>query len=184
LKDSKIATLEAQRISLLHKLERVSEKNLNQDLRKGKWSILQVLEHVIVCEELSIQYAFRKITQPDSLERVGVKSKVLSKIVTLGLGLKLKHEAPSVTKPNSDRNTSLDTLRERWEISRDNLEELSIQSTGFLELGIGKHPSIGSMSFSQILAFFRAHYNHHLVQINTLFELAMANQDKNGSDKK
>lgn len=172
MKDSKIATLEGQRVSLLHKLGKLPPPKLNKVLISGKWTILQILEHIVASEELSIQYAIGKTNQPKTLENLGFKSIFLTYAMNFVLKLNFKHQAPSPTLPDVNCETSIMKLANRWEKNRIKLEELALKSPEVLKLGVFKHPLVGPMNFSQMLSFFSAHYSHHLVQINTLVELA------------
>lgn len=171
MKYSTIAKLDAQKVSLLHKLNKLS---LEQSLfveSEGKWSILEILEHIVLSEELSVNYAFKKIENPNTLKNAKWNSGLKMLLMRIVLNLNFKYKAPSVALPITSKPTNLSELSQRWESSRILLEELSAQSPGLLKKGVLKHPYAGFLNFNQMLAFMQSHYNHHLVQINHLVEL-------------
>ena len=168
MKDSKIATLEAQRISLLHKLESLSEEQLKFAPAVNSWSIVEILEHIILSEELSVNYALKKVQAPQLLTSVKLGGRLKGKIMNVLLNLSLKFKASEMTSPK--KKISMEDLKVRWEGSRTKLENLSSQAPDILDKGIMKHPRTGYLNFSQLLDFFSAHYAHHLKQINDLVE--------------
>ena len=171
MKYSTIAKLEAQRVSLLHKLNKLTlEETLFVEI-EGKWSIIEILEHIILSEELSVNYAFKKIENPDTLKNVKWNTGLKMLIMRIVLNLNFKYKAPTVTLPITLKASSLSELTQRWESSRILLEELSANSPALLKKGVLKHPYAGFLNFNQMLTFMQSHYNHHLVQISHLVEL-------------
>ena len=170
MKDSKIEELEAQRISLIHKLSSLPSDILNYQIKDGKWSILQILEHIILSEELSLGYALKKTQKPSKLRNVSVKNWISGKILNRVLRLNIKYKAPAVVYPSADGALNLHDLERRWEESRKKIFVLNDASPKVLEKGILKHPYTGYMNFSQMLTFFSAHYVHHLSQISEIVD--------------
>ncbi len=174
MKYSTIAKLEAQRVSLLHKLDKLTtEQSLFMEV-EGKWSVLGILEHIVLSEELSVNYAFKKIESSSTLKNVKWNSGLKVLLMRFTLHFNFKFKAPSVALPQATKPPTLSELNQRWENTRILLEELSTKSPGLLKKGILKHPYAGFLSFNQMLAFMESHYNHHLVQINHLVELQNA----------
>jgi hypothetical protein len=170
LEDSKIAILEAQRISLMHKFTQLNALDLTEPITEGKWSIIQLVEHIVLSEELSVSYVLNKVQKPELLTSVSLKSKVYLVLMGLVLKLNIKYKAPKVVTPESSVTISLTELSARWEKVRMDLELLSKLSPAILKKGILKHPRLGFLSFSQMLDFFSTHYAHHLEQINNQVE--------------
>ncbi len=169
MKDSKIATLEAQRISLLHKIESLTDEQFNFSISENSWSIGEILDHIITSEELSVNYALKKVQDPSLLHSVSISGKLKLIVMNALLGFNLKFKASEMTSPK--KKTSFTELKNRWEDCRANLESLSSKAPDVLEKGIMKHPRTGYLNLSQLLDFFSSHYAHHLKQINGLVEL-------------
>ncbi|MGB0807269.1 MAG: DinB family protein [Salibacteraceae bacterium] len=170
MKDSKIANLEAQRVSLFHKIHHLSEEELMHQPQIGKWSILQIITHIVLSEERSVEYVKKKTQDPSTLKPTNLKTWFLCKIMGIYLGLNLKAKAPKVVNPQPDDVRSLQELESRWTKARMELENLSKLSPEVLSKGIFKHPKVGYMNFDQMLNFFSSHYGHHLAQVNAIVE--------------
>ncbi|UTW65691.1 DinB family protein [bacterium SCSIO 12643] len=170
MKDTQIAHLESQRISLVNKLNNLDPVKLEFSEGAQRWSILNVVEHLVLSEESSVNYALKKIQEIESLKGVSFKSRVYSLILSTVLKFNLKFKAPEVAKPGVNPVT-LDELNARWEATRVQLYNLSAESPDVLNKGILKHPFVGKMNFNQMLQFFEAHFEHHIVQINRLVEM-------------
>jgi hypothetical protein len=171
LKYSTIAKLEAQRVSLLHKLEKLSTEQSMFVENEGQWSVLEILEHLVLSEELSVNYAFKKIESPNTLRNVKWNTGLKVQLMRFVFILNFKYKAPKVVLPHTSKSPTFEELNQRWEDSRILLEELSNKSPGLLKKGVLNHPHVGFLNFKQMLVFIQSHYNHHLVQINHLVEL-------------
>lgn len=170
MKDSKIQILEAQRIHLIHRCASLELSTLHHSRAEGKWSVIQVLEHIVLSEEASVSYVFNKTQDLSSLKGISIKSRVYFIFMKLALKLNMKYKAPKLVNPLYSESSSLEDLIPRWEATRARLEDLSKLSPNILDKGILKHPYIGYLNFSQMLGFFSSHYAHHLAQINALVE--------------
>jgi uncharacterized damage-inducible protein DinB len=171
LKDSKIATLEAQRVNLFHKLSHLSIEELHHQPEIGKWSIIKIVTHMILSEEKSVAYVLKKTQYPENLKTVGLKTYVLLKIMQVYLSINLKAKSSAAVNPISSGESSLEDLEKRWTSSRIELENLSKLSPSILNKGIFKHPKVGYMNLDQMLSFFSSHYGHHLKQISAIVEM-------------
>lgn len=160
--------LEAQRISLLYKLNGLSDEQLSFTIAPNSWSIKEIIEHLVLSEELSVSNALNKIKNPKKLKPVSKKDKIFSLIMNFLLAFPLKFKAPNATI--SKKKIDYLDLVSRWEKCRKDLELLSTQAPDVLEKGLMKHSKAGYLNLNQMLNFFSAHYSHHLRQINVLFE--------------
>lgn len=172
MKDTQIAHLESQRISLVNKLHNIDPVKLDFREEMQRWSILNVVEHLVLSEESSVNYALRKIQNIENLEGISIKSRLYGFILNRILKFNLKFKSPEAATPGLNPVT-LDELNVRWEAARIQLYNLSAESPDVLNKGILKHPFVGRMNFNQMLHFFEAHFEHHIVQINSLVEKQM-----------
>jgi len=138
---------------------------------ENSWSILNILEHIVLSEEASLAYVLKKTSVVADLKPISVKSWLKIWLMKLVLQFKVKYKAPKHVDPIKSTITDIKELTLRWENSRDVLYDISQLSPRILEKGILKHPYAGMLNFSQLLVFFETHFEHHLVQINHLVEL-------------
>jgi uncharacterized damage-inducible protein DinB len=171
LKYKKIIDIEAQRVSLIHKLSSVPQKRQYYSETETSWSILNIVEHMVMSEEASLDYVQKKMAQPGHLKPVELISWFKIWIMKIVLKLKVKYKAPNHVNPLENTGTNLESLSNRWELVRERLIDLSEENSKDLEKGILRHPYAGMLNFTQLLAFFETHFEHHLIQINRLVEL-------------
>jgi hypothetical protein len=153
----------------MNKLNNLAQDKLSFSNEGHQWSIMNVIEHIVLSEELSINYALKKVDEWDKLSKVEFKSRIRILVLRMVLKLNLKYKAPKAARPVLSK-TSLTELNNRWEAARIQLYNLSTTSPDVLNKGILKHPFVGVMNFNQMLQFFEAHFEHHILQINKLVE--------------
>ena len=170
MKDSDIATLEAQRISLEHKLTRVDEDLFSSSPVNGKWSIIQILEHIVISEEMAILYVNKKIKSPELLNSVTMKTKIYAILMNNLLKYNFRFKAPQKVNPSHYPTSKVENILHRWQQARISLEQLSRMSPVVLEKGIFKHPGVGYLNFSQMVDFLKSHFEHHLTQISVIVD--------------
>ena len=136
----------------------------------GKWSIAQILTHLLTAERLTVIYMKKKSLGIDSLRDSGFKQNVLSAILKLSQRIPfLKFTAPQVIVENTPEALSLEEVVSRWEKQRAELKEIleSIPDKHARRL-IYKHPIAGMLDAGQGVRFMYEHVNHHLPQIKRL----------------
>lgn len=138
----------------------------------GKWSIAQILTHLLTAERLTLIYMKKKSLGIDTLHDSGFKQNVLSAILKISQRLPfLKFTAPRVIVDNTPEALSLDEIVTHWEKSRLDLKQLleSINDKHSRRL-IYKHPIAGMLNAEQGIRFMFEHINHHLPQIKRLLK--------------
>jgi hypothetical protein len=170
-----IQNLEAKRISLIHKLGLQNSEKLNHKNEASGWSILQILEHVVLVEEKSVANAIYKLSSPKELKPVSLFVEVRLLIVRVTFLFGIKFKSPKEVAPG-DEISFLDLVN-RWEIARIKLQELSPNALQLLSLGIFKHPVIGYLNYKQMVQFLDMHFHHHLAQVSSLYEKAPSSKN-------
>lgn len=165
----RIELLEAQRIGLIHQLEKLNENVLETSIVDGNWSVNQILEHVILVEEQIVNLSKSRLNKDENLRPVSFKTRLRLMIMPIVLSFKVKFQSPSIVKPSA-HNVPLKELAEKWRLSRLELSLLSEGKQSRLKQGLFKHPYIGFLNFSQILRFLQIHFEHHLLQLNRQVE--------------
>jgi uncharacterized damage-inducible protein DinB len=161
-------SLEFQRIQLLDSLKNLSSEKLNRQ-PKGKWSINQIVAHLITAERMSIQYLTKKIQGIDQVDdtRLIEELKMIALIVSQRLPLKFK--APRAVVENTPHSSDLRQLAQEWNTLRIDLKNLLEKIADHqIKRKIYKHVRAGKLNIQQALVFFREHIIHHRSQINHL----------------
>jgi uncharacterized damage-inducible protein DinB len=161
--------LETQRTKLLSLIALLSDEQLNVH-PVGKWSIAQVLSHLIASEHFSVKYLNKKMLGIDDIPNTGLKEELV--MVTLIVSQRLpflKFKAPKVVAENTHVYHTMEQLREAWNKGRAELKEvLSRFEDNQLQRKIYKHPIAGKLNIQQTLRFFQEHIIHHTPQIKKL----------------
>ncbi|MEQ8362179.1 MAG: DinB family protein [Cyclobacteriaceae bacterium] len=163
-------SLEAQRHQLL---ERVSIATDRFNIRPGnnKWSIHQILAHLVASEKLSNQYLRKKIQGIDEAGDTGMAENLKMLVLKTSQRLPFKFNAPKPIVASTVTYQSLDELVIDWNTSRENLASLLEQiKDDQLKRKIFKHPAVGKLNIAQALEFIEEHVAHHLPQVNRLLK--------------
>ena len=162
--------LEEDRISLLASLAVVPEKTLSLSPAKGKWSINQILTHLLTSEQLTLAYLKKKSLGVDSLKNSGAWELLRMEILKWSQRLPfLKYNAPKHVVANTPEALPLGELERRWNSIRLELQAFlgTVKDKDLRKL-IYKHPVAGRFDIVQCLIFMREHCRHHLPQIKRL----------------
>lgn len=164
-------TLEEQRQGLLNSIQGLSSQELDQH-PEGKWSIAQVLSHLIASEQLSVNYLNKKILGVKEVADTGFKEELKMIVVILSQRLPfLKFKAPNVVTEKTTSYHSFEQLNEAWVKARTELKDvLSRFKDDELKRKVYKHPYAGMLNIEQALVFFREHIIHHTPQVKNLLK--------------
>ena len=160
--------LERQRAQILDII-----KDLPEDVYKnapaGKWSIAQIVTHLLTSERLSVGYMKKKTLGIELLKDSGFKQEIVMSILIISQRIPFRYKAPGVIVKNTPEVLSIEQVRESWTESRNDLKEFleSIRGEHSRRL-IFKHPIAGMLNAEQAMRFMYEHINHHLPQIKRL----------------
>ena len=158
---------EKSRNKLLKDLQSIDDTQLNTPSAEGKWSIGQILAHLLQVEQVTISSIQHKLQQ-EELHTVSLKNKVRAVLLKLALNSGMKFKAPPAvaTVPTI---VSLEQIRQQWDETRYKLEDLLTElPPALLDKCLFRHPYAGMLTISQTLTFLQDHFNHHLHQIQHL----------------
>ena len=160
--------LEAKRQSIFTLLYGLSADQTTFRIGPGRWSILMVLEHVVITEEMVLADIRHNATAgpassaPKSPEAFLMVIKVLEKDIPVEVPLPELEPAGGM---------SLDDLIIRWEAARTGLRRALEQiPPETLTVPICRHPVAGPMDARETLEFLATHLDHHLRQIRRIGE--------------
>ncbi len=163
----KFQALENQRNDLLNELNQLTPEQLSFSPVPDRWSIEQVLYHLIQSEQGTMQYLGKKI-QAEALPRAGLVSAVKSLSLTIALRSPLKFKAPQRIAPPQQPPHYGELVRE-WENIRQSLGEfLEVLPRERNHSVIFRHPVIGYINIFQTLRFLQEHIAHHIKQIQRI----------------
>ena len=158
---------EAKRQSIFTLLYGLSADQTTFRIGPGRWSILMVLEHVVIAEEMVLadiqaSRAGPAGTAPKSPEAFHMVIKVLEKDIPVEVPLPELEPTGAV---------SLDDLIVRWEAARKGLRQALEQiPPGAIATPICRHPVAGPMGAREAIEFLAVHLDHHLRQIRRIGE--------------
>ena len=160
----KFEKLEAGRSRLSDLLKAQNTESLISRPGPGKWSPLQVVNHLYMSESLGLKYMNYKWEERDKLGNAGLREhfRLLALKVVLASPLKFKAPAPVAEMPEE-----LDPrLLDKWaELRKETARFLEKFEGDMVNIRIFKHPFIGRISILQTLDFYQAHFVHHRAQI-------------------
>lgn len=156
--------IETKKTALMRRVASLSTATLHDRPAAGTWSILEIIEHMILAEH----HVFQGLPAP-AVTPHHKRTPVNFIIYLLVLGI-LRFHIP-VTVPAKDMHPggmlTLDALKERWTQNHQWLRTyLHSQDTRGLRRAVFSHPVAGPMSTRQMFAMMEAHMDRHIDQIN------------------
>lgn len=160
--------LEKSRNRLLNELEGFEDGQLNVLPATDKWSINQIVAHMVLVEQLTSGYIQNKIEKDETLHTSTFSNIARNILLKVALKSGMKFKAPE-TVASVPEKASLASLRRQWDSVRYNLEDLLTElPPHMLDKYLFKHPAVGPLTVNQTLSFLQDHFDHHLKQINQL----------------
>jgi len=164
--------IETERQRILSEVSTLKEDALNKTPGPGKWSILQILTHLLIAERLSVLYMRKKSKGVDQLDNAGVLESFKLGVLKISQRLPIRYKAPKVVREHTPEALPLQELITQWNTLRgelnlflNSIEEKNVRKK------IYKHPIAGRLDVNQAMLFFREHVNHHQPQIKRLIPL-------------
>lgn len=160
--------LEQQRRSLLMSLNSHDHEKLSQSPAPNRWSVIQILVHLLTSERLALQYMKKKVQAIESLPDSGWKESLKMIAFRISQRLPLRFKAPAMIIPVSE-NISLSEITQQWgEIRKEYEQFLESIEPGHARRLIYKHPFVGRFNVGQAMEILYEHIGHHKPQISRL----------------
>ncbi|RAU83459.1 DinB family protein [Pontibacter arcticus] len=167
--EAKYLQLEKSRNRLLDKLEVYDEAILTAQPTEGKWSVMEIIAHLIQVDELTLSYIQHKVKKENELKAASFSSELYTILLKLALKSGMKFKAPSSIATLASYGEDLQTLRQKWNEVRYQLEDmLTDLPAQVLDKAIFRHPRVGMLTINQTLTFLQDHFDHHMPQVNAL----------------
>ncbi|MCX6198785.1 MAG: DinB family protein [Bacteroidetes bacterium] len=157
--------LEEERKTLFSDLKNYTDDIINKKPSSEKWSVAEVIVHLITAEEMSLKYLSKKIQDTSKESEESFKNKYRWLLVKLVFAFNIKFKAPEIVEPKMGYQ-SLADLETKWSNVRNQtlsvLQKLSDEETNKT---LWKHALAGKMNLHHMVQFFGVHYNRHKKQI-------------------
>ena len=159
--------LEERKAKLFERLGGLSDEVLNRRPPDDGWSVIQVVAHLSLAEELSVRYLAKKLAEGGAdAPRAGFGSAFRSGLLTLALRSPLRFKAPTRSTDVPERAT-FSEVAAHWDTVRSSLlATVEAVPPEVADRAIFKHPRAGRINLDQALSFMEEHFDHHLRQID------------------
>jgi hypothetical protein len=173
----KLDILQNDKRRLLKSLDPNNDDLLNYKPFENKWSITQIIFHLVKSEHLSI-ISIKKFLQKDTGLNAGFKSSINSVLLKTALKSPFKFSAPAIVAKVPE-TYSFVNLTSKWDTLRIDLEELLKNfSNGNLNRIVFRHPYSGDFNINQTMDFLIDHFYHHSRQIRKIDAAYNSNKGK------
>jgi hypothetical protein len=162
--------LEREREQILLRVAPLNEEQYRRSVL-GKWSISQILTHLVTSERLALIYLKKKSQGVDSLKNSGWVESTKLILLQLSQRLPIRYRVPTSIAAHTPEALTFEALSHQWQLSRNELKSFleSIDEKHIKKL-VFKHPVVGKLDIIQGVTFLREHLLHHLPQINRLLK--------------
>lgn len=170
--------MEKERNALFQKIQNLDNEFLNRAPAEGKWSINQILHHLITAESGTLAYIRKKTQSPEKLEKAGLKEWWKSKILNFYLRAPKKWKAPPQVAAIPDRIDKEEVV-ESYNMNRAKWQEfLNEMPEDWARKKIFRHPITGRMDLFMTLDFIELHARRHFGQIQSIVNLQLTNNSQ------
>lgn len=160
--------LESDKTKILNLINGLDNERLNLKPKEDKWSLAQILFHIIKGEQYALIAFLNALKQDVKLDSVGLSAFIKSSILIWSLKTNIKFKAPPIAQKVPE-NVNTKELLHKWNEIRNGINNVCINITKEkYNKGIFKHPFIGMINLNQALKFLLFHLEHHLKQIEDL----------------
>jgi hypothetical protein len=160
----KFESLTYKRHTLLQDLGSLSTDKLYFKAGPDKWSVVEVVEHLVIVEDDLIKQISTQVQSFDRESRSPEKYKTVVKVMERDIPV----DVPDESMEPQGRLT-LEELLSHWDGLREKLQEFlaGINSENKDNL-VYRHPFAGPLDISETLHFVDIHFDNHMRHINRI----------------
>ena len=157
-------SLTFKRNELLKNIGSLSNDQLYFKAGPDKWSVVEVVEHLVIVEDDLLKQISTPIPTFDSESRSPEKYKRVLKVMERDIKVDVPHES---MEPRG--RLTLEELVSQWDGIREKLQEflVGVNSENKDNL-IYRHPFAGPLNISETLHFVDVHFDNHLRHIDRI----------------
>ncbi len=162
--------LEEERKNLFTDLRKYSDEVINKKPSPEKWSVAEVIAHVMTAEEYSLKYLQKKVLDTSQEKSETFKNKWRWLLVQTVFTFDIKFKAPEIVEPKIGYTTLAD-LETNWANNRsETIKIITTLTDEEVNKTLWKHAVAGKMNLHHMVQFFGVHYNRHKKQIERTLE--------------
>lgn len=157
--------------ALLQRLDSLTDESLSFKAGPDKWSIIQVVEHLVIAEKGLLQELSTHIPvstlDPDA--KTPEKHQIVIKVMQRDIEVDVPHES---LEPHG--NIALADLLIQWREIRKKLPGLLAEiQPEKIDDPVFQHPFGGPLDIGDTLQFFEVHFDNHMRQVDKILAKAM-----------
>jgi hypothetical protein len=159
-------SLEKKYPNLLQLLNSLSDDALYFKAGADKWSIVEVIEHLVMAEENMLEQLTdaASATALDPQDRSAKNYHIVIKVMTKDIPVDVPDES---MEPHGQ--IALEELLERWNDTRQKtrafIDGINSEKAGEL---VYRHPFAGPLNMAETLRFIDVHFDNHMRHIETI----------------
>jgi uncharacterized damage-inducible protein DinB len=167
----KFRELEKLREKFLSIIDSVDDKTLLLKPAAGKWSILQIVFHLVKVERLSIISIQNNLKKSSHIGKTGMVAKLRAGLLILAMKSAFKFKAPELLRKVPE-TYDFNELKDKWIKARSDMKKiLENISPEDAKKNLFEHPYGGNMGIDGALAFIKEHFLHHQKQVEKIIKL-------------
>lgn len=156
---------------LFNELSSIPLAVLEEPEAQGKWSINQVLVHLIEAEKNGIRYIQKKMQSDEGFKQDNWNSRFRFWLLCALLRLPLKFKKPQIL-PEPSNEIDFDNIQEMVCEAHNEIEMfLKIFPNDLVKKQIFKHPIAGRLPLNNSLEFLHLHFDHHMRQVQRILNV-------------
>jgi hypothetical protein len=165
---TKFYKLETSREKIIPVFVSSNSDTLKKKPAADKWSALQILNHIIKTEQMSMIALKRGLKDFQSKEKTGLAESIKTILLRVTLNTPLKFKAPKGAGDIPEQPILNDMLK-KWEVVRKDLKDFfdTIPQEA-MKKNLFNHPYSGKMNIFHAADFLVSHSEHHYRQIKKL----------------
>lgn len=161
--------LQNETTSLLKEVSGLSSASYHQQPGENKWSVSQILTHILTAEKLSLSYLKKKSLGFPTLTNTGVVEDLKYRLLEISQRIPMRYKAPKHVVDHTPEALSYGELIRQWEIVRSEMMDfLEKISDNDLRKKVYKHPVVGMLNVIHGIRFLREHIIHHRPQVRRM----------------
>lgn len=163
--------LEETTKAILKEVSALSSRTYHERPQEGKWSISEILTHILTSEKMSLEYMKKKYQGVETLGDTGIREDLLFIVLKISQRLPMKYNVPPVVLAKTPTPLSYGDFVRQWHDTREEmLRFLEAVPERNIRKKLFRHPAVGMLGIEHAVRFMNEHLNHHRPQILRIVE--------------
>lgn len=170
---------EKLRADICRELSALTPNQFSQRLFENKWSVSELMAHLITSERLSVRYLKKKMLGMETAGRTGWWADAKMVVLQISQRLPLKFKAPKRVVAETPSYQNVEVMLADWKAVRKEMETiLETFSEKDIDKKIYRHIIAGRLNIVHAVRFLNEHILHHRPQLDRLLKKHQAVQIK------